>query len=175
MADERFQDWRPRIQSVLADLPKTVDAEIVAWAAEMRSSMKSKARRKTGALAKSITVEHTGGLGGDVVASSDDPAAAVAEFGGPIKPTAGAWLAIPLRDDIRALGTARADAGLFVLRARDGRMFLASRSGGSLDLRWKLQRSVQRAASPTMRPTFAAAQKALGPRLARTMRDKVVR
>ena len=172
MPAKRFETWAPEFRERLRKLPDVVIDELTEWATRARKALAAAVPRETGALAKGLEVELEGGLQGQIVATADDPAAAMLEHGGPI--TGSPWLAVPLRRELRRFSGPRADAGLFVLRARSGALFLATRDGAGLDLRWALKRRVERAARPFLRPTMERELGNLGPDLAAAMRDAVV-
>lgn len=118
-------------------------------------SLEEVRRRAKGSIRDSIELEDRPG---EVVLSSDHPGAGINEYGGTIHGRP--WLAIPLSAATRGLPGPRSDpANLFVLRSKDGRLFLASRRAGGLELHWKLQHEVTIPARPFMAPGIEAARK----------------
>lgn len=109
---------------------------------EARGDLLARLRRRlprdTGDLAASYDVRV---VGPDLVLSSDDPAAEAAERGRTIQGSP--WVAVPLRAALRRLPGPRSDGPLISIRTADGRLFLASRAGARLDVRWRLLRSVR--------------------------------
>ena len=75
------------------------------------------------------------------------------------------WLAIPLTGTPDVPGPRQDPAHLFTLRARDGRLFLASRDSGVLQLHWKLQHSVEPVHHPFFRPGVEQAREGFEARL----------
>lgn len=171
MSGELLDRWAERLGEGLAALPSSLRKEVVDWCVDARARMRARVVKDSGETARSVEVRvrtAPGSTKGQIRITAGG-AAKVLEDGGPI--VGRPWLAIPLREDVAGIKRPRADAGLFVLRARDGRLFLASRVGGSLELRWKLQRRVQREARPFMRPVVEEGRARLSGSLIKRMRD----
>ncbi len=127
-------------------------------------------QRAPGSVAETITLIETDE--GAVIASTH-PGAAKLEAGGLIRGRP--WLAVPLHTYLERLPGPRSDpANLFVLRGKDGRLFLASRASGVLDVRWRLVSSVMLGAHPFFEPGIAAAREGFEEKLVTALDSLVV-
>lgn len=111
---------------------------------------------------------------GHLTLRSDNPSVPLIERGGIARGSP--WLAVPITDAVRAAspdGPRASGERLFALRARDGRLFLASRSGNKLTLRWRLMERVQVAARPFVSPAVDRARAGLNIELVEAMRSEV--
>lgn len=127
-------------------------------------------RRSKGSMARAVEVTQTDDH--TVTLTSDHPGAAIAEHGGTIhgKP----WLAVPLHQFLEQLPGPRSDpADLFVLNVR-GRLFLASRDSGILDVRWRLASSVRIGAHPAFGPGLETAREGFAERVLGAMTAEVM-
>lgn len=102
--------------------------------------------------------------------ASTSPYAAIAEYGGTIRPKKGRYLAIPLRGQRHG---PRSEPGLFVRMAKSGHPLLARRIGRSIEPRFALRRFVERKPGRFMRPAFEAMRKAAREQAADEMRQMV--
>lgn len=150
MSAERLEDWAPRVAGALDRIPAGVEARFRALAPQMQAAARRRARVRTGAFRDSIQAIASGR---SVHLSTDHPGASAFEQGGSLR--GAPFLAIPLRDEVRAVRDPRRDGPLFRLRLRDGRVFLASRASGALDIRWRLAEAVTVRKSPTLLPAGA--------------------
>lgn len=136
-------DWADRMPGRLRRLVKASHDELRKLRKRARDAVARAAPRgRTGDLRRSIAERGEGPI---AEVYSDDPAAAALETGEAIHGSP--YLAVPLVAATRALSGPRSDPGLFVLKARSG-LFLASRVGGAVELRWKLQATVHPRRSP---------------------------
>jgi phage gpG-like protein len=86
-----------------------------------------------------------------LVGSFGIPYARIHEFGGIIRPVRARALAIPLRKEFRNIPPRTLD--LFVLK-RGGKVFLARKNGGKLDILYVLKDQVRIPARPYLRPAL---------------------
>ena len=136
---ESLQAWARRLPRELERAPKTAMGRLRALLAEQAERARRMAPRDTGAMGRSVVTETRGDLGaGSLSLGSTHPGAALQDAGGVVRGRP--WLAIPIGP--QRYSSPRLESGLFALRSRDGRVFLASRRGGALDLRWRLVRSI---------------------------------
>lgn len=172
MPGEPLEQWSRRIRDGLAALPGEIDDTVTEWAHELRARVRREIPRASGDLARSLRVDvDARDARAEVELSSTDPAAAALERGG--TSTGRPWMAVPLRPDVARLGTPRADAGLVVVRMRDGRLFLGSPNGSGIDMRWKLERTISRRARPVIGPAWQRALRDLPRRILDTIDDAV--
>lgn len=150
MQGEPLEQWTRRLGNALDGLPETVETAHRGLGPKLRVALAKASPRRTGDLARSWRDAYSGG---SVVVASDHPAAPIVEHGGRI--VGRPLLAVPIAIDARKLGGPRQDSHrLFVLRARDGRLFLATRQGGHVALRWRLMSSVTQRGRPYQRAVF---------------------
>lgn len=130
---EPLERWAPRVASALERVPG-------AAASALRGRAAARARAVRGPRHLRIESELRGTLDrGEVVLSAEGHGAEVQELGGSIHGRP--WLAVPVRPSVTA-SSPRRDGDLFAIRSR-GRVFLASRRGGALDIRWRLVSDVR--------------------------------
>lgn len=130
--------WARDLPADLRRVPSLINDELQAQRAAVLARIRRRLPRSTGDLAASYEARMEGT---DLVVASDDRAAEAAERGTPEHGSP--WLAVPLHDSLRRLSGPRADGSLVAIRTRDGRVFLGRGSGGTLELRWRLTRSVR--------------------------------
>lgn len=135
---ETLEHWARRLPGEL-DRVSAASRDAIARLADYRATLARRAApRRTGDLRRSIRATVTGDVAhGTVSLQADAPGAGVQDTGARI--TGSPWLAIPIGP--RIASSPRTDGPLFAIRSR-GRVFLVSRRGGALDLRWRLVRSV---------------------------------
>jgi hypothetical protein len=142
-----LERWARTLPDGLRRVESAAQRELRELGERARRAVEARAPRRSGRLARSIRLEVAPNR---ALVYTRDPAAATLEQGKTLHGRP--WLAIPIgalrgtemrgpRDDV---------ADLFVLRTDRG-MFLASRAGGALELRWKLQRQVTVPAQPFFR------------------------
>lgn len=158
--------WLARRAAAVRSLP-TASA---AAAEESRPTLLREGRRHapraSGALARSLRTSARP-IGSDVALAlaSDSPAARIQEGGGTIKSTRP--MTVPIGPERARNRSARDIGGLFAITARDGRRYLATRSGRSLTLHFALRHLVRikgqgwatkatRATAQRMEPTVRA-------------------
>lgn len=166
---EALEQWGPRKAAGLERVPGAVEASLRELAEDALESARRQAPFRSGRLRGSIAGGLRGGLDGQVTLTSSAPGAEVLEDGGTVRGEP--VLAIPLREDVRAVGSPRADRDLFFLRLEDGRLFLASRDGAALDVRWRLVDAVSVQPHPFLRPAIEDASR----RLPRAVLDAIAR
>lgn len=155
MADQ-LHAWAPPTAAALRDVANVVHATLVERARRWLEDARRGAPVDRGDLARSIDAQVTDD---HRIAVSMPARYAVVEDGGTIRPRRGQWLAVPIVPAAALLPGPRSDiGGLFVVVRRDGRRFLASRAGGSIDLRWRLVRDITIRGRGFMREAFARAE-----------------
>lgn len=136
---ETFESFAADLLGELRTMPDTIRTALERSAAVQAGLARRNAPRRTGRLRRSITAR----VGKDKATVEMPGEYAPVEFGGVIRPKRGSFLAVPVSASSRNLKGPRSDtAQLFTLTSRDGRVFLASRVGGGIELRWRLMRSV---------------------------------
>ncbi len=144
-----LQTWAARTERTFRTFPTAVEQELHRFAPLLEARARAHARVRTGAYRQSITARATEGR---VALRSTHPAAQVLEEGGAVRGSP--YLAVPLGVGPRALSGPRADGPLVGIRTRDGRLFLASRRSGFVELRWRLVDSVQAPATRVLQETI---------------------
>lgn len=121
------------------------------FAVELEGEAKRRAPARTSALRRSITaMAKLTADGGEIklqAGSADVAYAAMQEYGGQVSPRASKYLAIPFGPALTAAGALKARfrvgslrnvAGLFVVKKKDGRLFLAWKEGKALQVAFRL-------------------------------------
>ncbi len=168
MSGERLERWAPRVRAGLERLPERTAKALQDRAARILREVRQATPRSLGDVWRMDTET------GRITLRSDHPSVPLIEQGGTAHGSP--WLAVPITDAIRdaSPGGPRASGErLFTLRAKDGRLFLASRSGGKLELRWRLMERVQVRARPFVGPAVDRARAGLGEDLIEAMRSEV--
>jgi len=136
---EQLEAWTRRLRAGLRRLPGDVERRLRRARKRAAAHARARAPKDTGGLARSIQAEHgrrgsplSGGL------MSDHPGAEVQDQGARL--TGSPWLAIPLVPAAEELPGPRSDTDLISIRGRDGRLYLASRRGSGIEIRWALRR-----------------------------------
>lgn len=142
---EQLEPWADRMRRGLARLPKVTSETLTERAQRVGAAVRAASPRKSGRLADSWRVRRSGDR---MIVDSTHPAAAILERGGTLY--GHPWLAVPIRASVGA-ASPRHDGDLISIRTRDGRVFLAAPRGRSLDVRWRLVRSVRLRAHPYLR------------------------
>lgn len=136
---ETLEQWSRRLPAELERAPRTALQRLGDLVREQAARASRMAPRDTGKLSRSVRTEQRGDLSrGEIVLSSSHPGAALQDTGGVVRGRP--WLAIPIGP--RTHQSPRHDGSLFAIRSRSGAVYLASRRGGALDLRWRLVRSI---------------------------------
>lgn len=112
------------------------------------SSPADKLQTRTGGLRRSIGWETKGEGFGTALRVFAGPPARIQEYGGTITAKRSKYLTIPLRAALTAAGApkrpdARSWDDAFILKARNGKLFIARRAGKALQLLYRLQESVR--------------------------------
>lgn len=128
---ETLERWAPRVGAALRGLADTMLREL----AERTRATADAVRRRAPQHVQISAATQTSGT--SLAAEGDG--AGLLDHGGTVRGRP--WVAVPVGPRIAVRGP-RLDGDLFALRSRDGRVFLASRRGGALDVRWRLIRSV---------------------------------
>ncbi len=136
---ETFDTWAPKLAKRLRAMPKTIQKSMSRSALVQEAEAKRLAPRRKGQLQRMIKARIQTGAGAGSVLLSMPAKYAPLEFGADIRPKRRQWLAVPIQPATVGMPGPRSDTvDLFVLTARDGRKFLASKIGGAIDLRWRL-------------------------------------
>lgn len=140
MSVERWESWAPRAQQGLARLPEAVADRLQTRRRHLVAAAARRAPRRTGALARSLrgTVDLDSRNRVSLSLWTEHPAAAALDQGARIRARRRS-LTVPIGG---VTMPARSAVGAFVLRARDGRRFLARREGGGLRLMFRLMEEV---------------------------------
>lgn len=129
---------------------------------------------RTGELRRSWFLRSSSNPNETETVTSEHPAARQLEHGGRIQGRP--WLAVPIAVDAQLLKGPRSDGHkLFVLRSEDGRLFLATKAGGNIELRWRLMRSVNQRARPFALRAFLGVAREVGPATLRGIRVELTR
>ncbi len=143
MADT-FDAWAPKLARRLRAMPKAIQKTLSRSALVQETEARRLAPRRKGQLQGMIRARMQTGAGAGVVLLSMPAKYAPLEFGATIRPKRGQWLAVPIQPATVGMPGPRSDTvDLFVLTSRDGRKFLASKTGGGIDLRWRLLRQAR--------------------------------
>lgn len=149
-----LEQWVADLPAALHRLPSLAEQKLRDLGKRALELARAKAPVDSGNLRDSLRLQISAG---EITIYSTAPYASITETGGII--TGKPWLAIPLVDAVRNLPGPRSDpANLFVLRSKDGRLFLASRFFGHLEIRWKLQHQVTVRAQPFLGPAIDEAR-----------------
>lgn len=145
-----LEAWTLERRRAVEGLPKATAQAAKRFGPHLLAAGLRNAPRHTGALRRSLRVAfRRTPKGMDVALTSDDPAALIQETGGTIRASSRRDMTVPIGQERAmwdATGTrrrARDVAGLFKIRARNGRVYLATREGGSLVLRFQLRKQVR--------------------------------
>lgn len=153
MSGRSLERWVDETAAGLEHVGEVAEDALRRLGDRARDEIRRLAPRARGDLQRSIEVRHGEH---EVELMSDHPAAALLEQGGMVRGQP--WLAIPL-GAVGAVAGPRSDpADLFVLKSKDGRLFLASRSSGALQLRWRLAREISISPQPFFGPGLEAAR-----------------
>jgi hypothetical protein len=137
---------RDLLADMQREMPGILEDAVLAVALEVEGELKRSAAQRldkdpTGDLVRSIrTVDRQGGV---KVVGSDRPYARIQDVGGPIRPTTGRYLAIPIDQPKSLRGKWPRDYArgeLYFVQAKDGRAYLFHAPSGRLE--FKLQESV---------------------------------
>ena len=139
MANPDLIPWTENQAAIQRALPKTARDAMRIRAIAMLADAKRAAPRRKGELVRSLKRSSST----DAESVTMPAKYAPIEFGGEIRPKRSAFLAVPIVPAARSFSGPRSDGDLFVVELRDGRRFLGRRSGGGIQLRWKLESSVR--------------------------------
>lgn len=159
MPGERLPEWAARIAAGLRRLPDAAARTVTSRGPRILSAFRDAVGHRSGGSAASFRLDTRTG---QVTVSSEHPGVVARETGATLR--GHPWLAVPVgpaRDTTRRAGGPRSDVPLFLLVARDGRRFLATHRGGSIELRWKLQPTVQVKRHPVLAAAFDRATRGL--------------
>lgn len=142
-----LERWARRHSRAYGEMGGTVAEGVSRGVYALLSQAIRHAPKHTGALKRSIRVlDRKKGDGAELAIHSEDPAAGMQESGGRLRGRP--LMTVPIgreRAFWDATGTRREPrehAGLFRIRARDGRQYLVTREGRRLVLRYALRRTV---------------------------------
>jgi hypothetical protein len=114
-----LEAWTRLLGRDLRALPREMDGAVQVEGDGLAATARALAPRRTGALRRSIRVVRD--RRGRTMITSSHPGAEVQSAGGTVRPERGEWLRVPL--------SGRSDTpGEWIRRARDGRLFVGSRS-----------------------------------------------
>ncbi len=135
-----LENWAPQLSCDLLQVPADVRAEMHDKARDLERHAKRRARRRSGALIRSLegTVRVRGGVV-EAALQSDHPAARIQDVGGRVR-ARGRRMPVPI-GNVRI--SPRSVSGLFLLRAKNGKRLLATRTRGSLRLWFRLMDEVR--------------------------------
>lgn len=145
-----LEQWSRELPVALRRLPSVAEVQLRDLGDRALRAVRERAK---GGIKESLSLD---AVAGEVRIGSNHPGAYALETGDTIHGSP--WLAIPLAGVHAEAGPRSDPANLFVLRARDGRLFLASKSSGVVQLRWKLQAQVTPRRQPFMGPGIDAAR-----------------
>jgi len=168
----RLEDWAPRASLRLRSLPAKIERRLRVLLKETEEDAKRRAPVRSGNLRRSVFTRITAR---QLMLGSSAPYARIIEEGGLITPKRARYLSIPIGGDAKRLAGPRSDGKLFVLRMRDGRLFLARRDGKTIDIRWRLVSSVRRKARPFLGPAFKRLVQRLPGELGKTIADGLLK
>lgn len=157
MGKERFEDFSKDLPFRLRRVGPAVTERLRAFAQTLELRLKSAAPKRHGFMAKAIKVEldyRDGANAGRIKIRIPDPAANAQEQGGVVR--GNPWLAIPLRRELERFSGPRETGNYFVVRMNDGRLFLASGSGGRAEFHYRLKESVFIKKNPFIMKTVTA-------------------